>query len=75
MLMGKRGRISATGLRARALDDKARIVAGVSREVWPLVEAGAIKPIIHTTLPLAAAQEAHDLMESSDHLGKILLLP
>ena len=75
MLMGKRGRISATSLRARQLDDKARIVAGVRREVWPLVEAGAIKPIIHTTLPLSAAAEAHDLMESSDHLGKILLLP
>ncbi|MFI5893127.1 NAD(P)H-quinone oxidoreductase [Actinoplanes sp. NPDC051513] len=75
LLMAKRGRIAATGLRARQLDDKARIVAGVRREVWPLVEAGAIKPIIHTTLPLAAAQEAHDLMESSDHLGKIVLLP
>jgi putative PIG3 family NAD(P)H quinone oxidoreductase len=74
LLMAKRGRISATSLRARALDDKARVVAGVRREVWPLVEAGAVKPIIHTTLPLAAAQEAHDLMESSDHLGKILLL-
>jgi putative PIG3 family NAD(P)H quinone oxidoreductase len=74
MLMAKRGRISATGLRARPLADKARVVAGVRRDVWPLVEAGAIKPIVHTTLPLAAAQEAHDLMESSDHLGKILLL-
>ncbi|WP_433299270.1 NAD(P)H-quinone oxidoreductase [Actinoplanes sp. CA-030573] len=74
-LMAKRGRISATGLRARPLDDKARVVAGVRREVWPLVEAGAVKPIIHTTLPLAAAGEAHELMESSDHLGKILLLP
>jgi putative PIG3 family NAD(P)H quinone oxidoreductase len=74
-LMAKRGSISSTGLRARALADKARIVAGVQREVWPLIEAGAVKPIVHTTLPLAAAAEAHDLMESSDHLGKILLLP
>jgi NADPH:quinone reductase-like Zn-dependent oxidoreductase len=51
------------------------VVAGVTRTVWPLVEAGAIKPIIHTTMPLAEAAEAHRLMESSDHLGKILLLP
>jgi putative PIG3 family NAD(P)H quinone oxidoreductase len=74
-LMAKRGSISSTSLRARPVADKARIVEGVRREVWPLVEAGAIKPIIHTTMPLSAAAEAHDLMESSDHLGKILLLP
>ncbi|GIF25071.1 putative PIG3 family NAD(P)H quinone oxidoreductase [Actinoplanes tereljensis] len=74
-LMAKRGSISSTSLRARPIGDKARIVAGVQREVWPLVEAGAIKPIIDTTRPLSAAAEAHDLMESSDHLGKILLLP
>ncbi len=74
-LMAKRGSISSTSLRARPAADKARVVAGVTRSVWPLVEAGAIKPIIHTTMPLAEAAEAHRLMESSDHLGKILLLP
>jgi NADPH:quinone reductase-like Zn-dependent oxidoreductase len=42
--------------------------------VWPLVEAGAVRPIIHTTMPMAEAMAAHRLMESSDHLGKILLL-
>jgi putative PIG3 family NAD(P)H quinone oxidoreductase len=75
LLMSKRGSVSSTSLRARPADDKARIVAGVRREVWPLVEAGAIKPIVHTTMPLAEAASAHDLLESSDHLGKILLLP
>ena len=75
LLMAKRGSVSSTSLRARPTADKARIVAAVRREVWPLVEAGAIKPIIHSTLPLAEAAEAHRLMESSDHLGKILLLP
>jgi len=75
LLMAKRGRISATGLRARGLDDKARVVAGVRREVWPLVEAGAIKPIVHDALPLAAAPAAHELVESSEHVGKVLLLP
>jgi putative PIG3 family NAD(P)H quinone oxidoreductase len=74
LLMAKRGSISSTSLRARPMADKARIVAGVRREVWPLVEAGAIKPIIDTTVPLAEAADAHRLMESSDHLGKIVLL-
>ena len=74
-LMAKRGSISSTSLRARPPADKARIVAGVRRQVWPLVEAGAVKPVIHTALPLAEAAEAHRLMESSGHVGKILLLP
>ena len=75
LLMAKRGSISSTSLRARPRAEKARIVAGVRREVWPLVEAGAIKPVIHTTMPMAEAAGAHRLMESSDHLGKIVLLP
>ena len=74
-LMAKRGSLSVTTLRARPLGEKARIVAGVRRQVWPLIDAGAIRPIIHTTMPMAAAMDAHRLMESSDHLGKILLLP
>lgn len=72
-LMAKRGSVSSTSLRARPVADKARIVAAVARDVWPLVEAGAIKPVVYATLPLADAAEAHRLMESSDHLGKILL--
>ncbi|MEU4557424.1 NAD(P)H-quinone oxidoreductase [Actinoplanes sp. NPDC023936] len=72
-LMAKRGRVSSTSLRARPRADKARIVAGVRDQVWPLVAAGLIKPIIHSTFPMAEAAEAHRLMESSDHLGKIVL--
>jgi len=75
LLMMKRGRLSATGLRARPLADKARIVRGVRDQVWPLVDAGDIRPIIDRALPMSAAAEAHRLIESSDHLGKILLLP
>jgi putative PIG3 family NAD(P)H quinone oxidoreductase len=75
LLMSRRGSVSSTSLRARPAADKARIVAGVQRTVWPLVEAGAVKPVVHTTMPLAAAADAHRLMESGDHLGKILLLP
>jgi putative PIG3 family NAD(P)H quinone oxidoreductase len=73
-LMQKRGTISATTLRARPVADKARIVSGVRDQVWPLVEAGAIRPIIDRSMPMAEAAEAHRLMEASDHLGKILLL-
>ncbi|MEU4691934.1 NAD(P)H-quinone oxidoreductase [Actinoplanes sp. NPDC023714] len=72
-LMAKRGRVSSTSLRARPVDDKARIVAGVRDQVWPLVAAGLIKPIIHSTFPMAEAAEAQRLMESSEHLGKIVL--
>ena len=74
-LMTKRGSLSATTLRARSIPDKARIVKGVADQVWPLVEAGAIRPTIDRTIPMRAAPEAHRLMESSDHIGKILLLP
>jgi putative PIG3 family NAD(P)H quinone oxidoreductase len=74
-LMAKRGLISSTTLRARPLAEKARIVKGVRDQVWPLVEAGTIRPIIYTTMPMSEAAKAHRLIESSDHLGKILLLP
>jgi putative PIG3 family NAD(P)H quinone oxidoreductase len=73
-LMTKRGSISSTTLRARPVAEKTRIVKGVRDQVWPLVDAGTIRPIIHTTVPMSQAAEAHRLMESSDHLGKILLL-
>jgi putative PIG3 family NAD(P)H quinone oxidoreductase len=72
-LMAKRGRLSATSLRARPTADKARIVAGVRDQVWPLVAAGLVRPVIHSTFALAEAAAAHELMESGDHFGKILL--
>jgi putative PIG3 family NAD(P)H quinone oxidoreductase len=75
VLMAKRGSVSATTLRARPAADKARIVKGVRERVWPLIDAGAIRPIIDRTISMAQAPQAHRLMESSDHLGKILLLP
>jgi putative PIG3 family NAD(P)H quinone oxidoreductase len=74
-LMTKRGSISTTTLRARPVGDKARIVRGVREQVWPLVEAGTIRPIIDTTMPMAEAIRAHRRMEGSDHIGKILLTP
>ena len=73
-LMAKRGLISATTLRARPAADKSRIVAGVRERVWPLVEAGLIKPIVDATMPMADALAAQRRVEASDHLGKIVLL-
>ncbi|TDB78496.1 NAD(P)H-quinone oxidoreductase [Micromonospora sp. KC723] len=72
-LLAKRASVAATALRSRPADDKAEIVRGVREQVWPLVEAGTIRPIVDRRLPMADAPEAHRLMESSDHLGKILL--
>jgi NADPH:quinone reductase-like Zn-dependent oxidoreductase len=72
-LMAKRGSVISTTLRARPPEQKARIVAAVGENVWPLVERGTIRPIVYKTLPLAEAAEAHRIMASSSHVGKILL--
>ena len=72
-LLRKRASVIATTLRARPEQEKAAIVAAVREQVWPLVEAGQIQPVIDTVLPLAEAGRAHELMESGSHTGKILL--
>ena len=72
-LLRKRGAIIATSLRARPVEGKTAICAGVVEHVWPLVADGAVHPIVHTTMPLAEARAAHELMESGSHSGKILL--
>lgn len=72
-LLGKRGRIIATGLRSRPLEEKAKIVAAVRERVWPLIEAGTIRPLVHATYPLDEAADAHRAIEGSEHIGKILL--
>lgn len=72
-LLSKRGSVHATSLRSRPVEDKAAICAEVVDEVWPLVARGRVRPIVHTTLPLDEVAAAHELMESSDHIGKILL--
>jgi NADPH2:quinone reductase len=72
MLM-KRLSLLATTLRSRSADEKGAIRDAVRHEVWPLIEAGKIKPIVAKTFPLAEAQAAHHLMKSSSHIGKILL--
>ncbi|MFG3554237.1 NAD(P)H-quinone oxidoreductase [Micromonospora sp. NPDC047557] len=72
-LMTKRASVTATTLRSRPLAEKAEIVRGVRDEVWPLIEAGAVRPVVDRRLPMAEAAEAHRLVESNDHVGKVLL--
>ena len=70
-----RRRLSITGstLRPRSADFKAALAAAVEQHVWPLIAAGKFRPVIYQTFPLADAAAAHELMESSAHIGKIVL--
>lgn len=72
-LLRKRGAITATTLRARPVEEKAAIVAAVREHVWPLVESGQVKAVVDRELPMSQAAEAHRVMESSSHVGKIVL--
>ena len=72
-LMSKRAAVISTSLRARPADEKAAIVASVCEHVWPLLNAGTVRPVIHDRLPLAQAADAHRMMKESSHIGKILL--
>ncbi|MGV7030210.1 NAD(P)H-quinone oxidoreductase [Methylobacterium symbioticum] len=73
-VMLKRLTFTGSTLRPRPKADKAAIAEGLARDIWPKLDAGSIKPVIHATFPFEEAREAHELMESSAHLGKILLL-
>ena len=75
LVMLKRLTITGSTLRARAHAEKALIARSVEAEVWPLIEAGRIKPIVDSILPLAKVAEAHVRMAGSSHIGKILLTP
>jgi putative PIG3 family NAD(P)H quinone oxidoreductase len=73
-MMLKRLTLTGSTLRARPLAIKAGIAAALREKVWPLLDSGAVKPMIHATFPLEQARAAHKLMETSAHLGKIMLL-
>jgi putative PIG3 family NAD(P)H quinone oxidoreductase len=73
-LLTKRASIIATTLRSRPLAEKAAIVSAVREHVWPLIEAGAVRPVVHDRIPMPEAARAHRLVDSSDHIGKVLLL-
>ena len=72
-LLSQRCAVIATSLRSRSAGAKATICAGVVEHVWPLVAGGVVRPVVHATLPLEDAAQAHALMESGQHTGKILL--
>jgi putative PIG3 family NAD(P)H quinone oxidoreductase len=73
-IMQRRLTITGSTLRARSIDDKGRIARAVHAQVWPLLESGAVKPIVYATFPLRDAAEAHRVMESSAHIGKLVLI-
>jgi putative PIG3 family NAD(P)H quinone oxidoreductase len=73
-IMQKRLTVTGSTLRVRSVADKAAIAAAVHANVWPLLESGAVTPIIYATFPLRDAAGAHRLMESSGHIGKIVLI-
>jgi putative PIG3 family NAD(P)H quinone oxidoreductase len=73
LLLRKRAAVIATSLRGRPAAEKATIVAAAREHVWPLVVDGVVRPVVHTTMPLAEASAAHELLDSSTHVGKVLL--
>ena len=75
MLLRKCAAVIATSLRGRPSAEKAAIVAAVREHVWPLVESGRVKPVVHRTYPLAQAPDAHRELEASTNIGKVLLTP
>ncbi|OVA13908.1 Alcohol dehydrogenase superfamily [Macleaya cordata] len=74
-LLARRLTVQGAGLRTRSTENKALIVSEVEKNVWPAIAAGKVKPVVYKSFPLSKAAEAHQLMESSTHIGKILLIP
>lgn len=72
-MLSNRLRVIATSLRSRPVAGKAAIVRAVREQLWPLVEQGEVRPIVHGTYPLEQASRAHEELESSQHIGKVLL--
>ncbi|YCK33278.1 NAD(P)H-quinone oxidoreductase [Actinomadura sp. ATCC 39365] len=73
-LLTKRASVHGTTLRARPVDEKGVIVRSVVDNVWPLVEAGAVRPVVFARVPMAEAADAHRMLDSGEHVGKILLV-
>ncbi|XP_061363034.1 uncharacterized protein LOC133306692 isoform X2 [Gastrolobium bilobum] len=74
-LLAKRLTVQGASLRVRSPENKAVIISEVEKNVWPAIAEGKVKPVIFKSFPLSEAAEAHRLMESSQHIGKILLVP
>ena len=72
-VMVKRLTLTGSTLRPRTLAQKAEVAAALRARVWPLLDDGAVKPLVHATFPMEQTRAAHELMESSTHLGKIIV--
>jgi NADPH:quinone reductase len=72
-MLGRRLTLTGSTLRPRTVEEKGSIADALRREVWPMLESGRVKPIVYRTYPLKEAADAHRLMESSEHVGKIVL--
>jgi NADPH2:quinone reductase len=73
-VMVRRQTITGSTLRPQSDSAKSEIAAALKANVWPILDNGTVKPIIHQTFPLSKAADAHALMESSEHIGKIMLV-
>jgi putative PIG3 family NAD(P)H quinone oxidoreductase len=69
----KRLTLTASSLRPRTVEEKGALARALREHVWPLIEDGRVRPVIHATFPLEQAADAHRLMESSAHIGKLVL--
>ena len=72
-VLGRRLTLTGSTLRPRSVAEKGAIAAALKREVWPLLDTGVVKPVIYATFPLRDAAEAHRVMETSEHVGKLVL--
>jgi putative PIG3 family NAD(P)H quinone oxidoreductase len=72
-IMQRRLTITGSTLRPRSVAEKGAVAAAVHQHVWPLLESGAVKPIVYATFPLQRASEAHRVMEAGEHIGKLVL--
>jgi putative PIG3 family NAD(P)H quinone oxidoreductase len=73
-IMQRRLTITGSTLRSRSVAEKGAIAVPLGREVWPLLESGAVKPVVYATFPLREAAAAHRLMEGGSHIGKLVLV-
>ena len=72
-IMLKRLTVTGSTLRPRPVAFKGAIAARLKERVWPLIESGKLRPVMYKSFPLEEAADAHSLMESSEHIGKIVL--
>ena len=74
-LMARTASVTGTLLRARPPEEKAEIVAQTVEHVWPMIADGRVRPLVHATFPLADVSRAHQVLEESSHVGKVVLIP